>query len=129
MKRISSGSRFEELAGYCRAVVVDDATGSWIFVSGTTGYDYRDHTIADDVTAQTHACFANIEAALARAGATLADLVRIRVFLTDADDLLAAAAVIGEKCRANPPANTTVVTQLVAPEMKIEIEVTARRAH
>ena len=128
MRRISSGSQFEDLAGYCRAVVVDDPGGKWVFVSGTTGYDYKAHTISSDVVEQAEQCFVNIEAALSEAGATLADLVRIRVFLSDAADLTAVAGVLGAKCRANPPANTTVVSQLVAPEMKVEIEVTARVA-
>ncbi len=126
VKRISSGSRFERLAGYCRAVVVADAAGKWVFVSGTTGFDYDRHTISDDVVEQTEQCFANIERALAAAGASLADLVRIRVFLADAADVDAILPVIGARCRAHPPANTTVVSRLVDPRMKIEIEVTAR---
>lgn len=129
MKRISSGSRFEALAGYCRAVVVDDPAGAWVFVSGTTGFDYAAHTIADDVVAQAEQCFSNIEAALAEAGATLADLVRIRVFLADPRDLEHVAPVLAKRCGAHPPANTTVVTALVDPRMRIEIEVTARTRH
>lgn len=126
MQRISSGSHFEELAGYCRAVVVDDATGKWVFVSGTTGFDYAKGTIEPDITAQTQQCFANIETALAEAGGGLQHLVRIRVFLADVEELSEALKVIGQSCRPHPPANTTVVSALVDARMKIEIEVTAR---
>ena len=78
-RRISSGSSFEELAGYSRAVV----DGEWIFVSGTTGFDYRAGTISDDIAEQTEQCFRNIEWALKEAGSGMAEVVRIRVILTD----------------------------------------------
>ena len=81
-KKISSGSKFEKIVGYSRAVV----DGDWIFVSGTTGYDYKNHTISDDIVEQTEQCISNIK-----------------------------------------PANTTVVTGFVDDQIKIEIEVTARR--
>ncbi len=122
-ERISSGSSFEELAGYARAVV----DGPWVMVSGTTGFDYAAGTIDDDVVAQTRQCFRNIATALDQAGASLDDLVRIRIYLADAADFERVAPVIGEHCRAARPANTTVIAQLVDPRMKIEIEVTARR--
>ena len=122
-QRISSGSSFEELAGYSRAVV----DGDWIFVSGTTGYDYKAGTISADVAEQTRQTFRNIAAALEQAGSSLADLVRIRVFLADPADFGVVAPIVGEHCRAARPANTTVVTPLVDPRMKIEIEVTARK--
>jgi len=121
--RISSGSTFEELAGYSRAVV----DGDWVFVSGTTGFDYTAGTIAEDVIAQTEQCFRNIEAALAEAGSGFEDMVRIRVFLAERADFERVAPVIGRYCRAAGPANTTVVAPLVDPRMKIEIEVTAKR--
>src|SRR5216117_3352753 len=79
---ISSGSTFEREIGYSRAVV----DGDWIFVSGTTGFDYVTMTIADDVVAQTEQCLRNIEAVLAQAGASLADVVRVRYMLPNADD-------------------------------------------
>ena len=80
---ISTGSTFEELAGYSRAVV----DGAWVFVSGCTGFDYAAGTISDDVVEQTHQTFRNIEWALAEAGASLADVVRVRLFLDSRDDL------------------------------------------
>ncbi len=120
---ISSGSSFEALAGYSRAVV----DGEWVFVSGTTGFDYKAGTIAADVVAQTEQTFRNIEAALGEAGARLADVVRVRIFLADRGDFDAVVPVVGRYFAAIRPANTTVISQLVDPRMKIEIEVTARR--
>ena len=125
--RISSGSTFEQLAGYARAVVLPDPGGDWILVSGTTGYDYATMAIDDDVEAQTRQCFANIDTALSEAGSSLADLVRIRVFIADAAEFERVARIVGEHTRAALPANTTVVTALTAPQMKVEIEVTARK--
>lgn len=126
--RISSGSSFEELAGYARAVVLPDPGGDWILVSGTTGYDYASGEISTDAVEQTHQCFRNIEKALGEAGASLDDLVRVKVILTSQTDFEAVAPVVGSYCRAARPANTTYIAALVAPEMKVEIEVTARRA-
>lgn len=119
---ISSGSRFEELAGYSRAVV----DGEWVFVSGTTGFDYRTGTIAADVVAQTEQTFRNIERALAEAGASLEDVVRVRVFLAEARLFERVAPVLGRVFRDVRPANTTVVAPLIDPRMKVEIEVTAK---
>ncbi len=121
-RRIFSGSPFEELAGYARAVV----DGDHVLVSGTTGFDYTTMTIPEDAAAQTEQCFRNIEAALAEAGAGLEDLVRIRVYLAAREDFDAVAPVVGRHCRAARPANTTLVAPLVDPRMKVEIEVTAR---
>ena len=118
---ISSGSSFEELAGYSRAVV----DGEWVFVSGTTGFDYARGTIADDVAAQTEQALHNIEAALAEAGALLADVVRIRVYLVDRADFETVAPIVGRWFRDIRPANTTVVSALCDARMKIEVEVTA----
>ncbi|MCH9020267.1 MAG: RidA family protein [Proteobacteria bacterium] len=119
---ISSGSSFEELAGYSRAVV----DGEWVFVSGCTGFDYAAGTISDDVVEQTHQTFRNIESALAEAGASLADVVRVRVFLDSRDDFPQVAPVLGELFGDIRPANTTVIAPLVDARMKVEIEVTAR---
>ncbi len=126
--RITTGSVFEEQAGYARAVVLPDPGGDWVMVSGTTGYDYALGDISPDVADQARQCFKTIAWALGEAGASLGNLVRVRVMLADARDFAAIAPVVAEHCRAARPANTTVVTGFVAPEMKIEIEVTARKA-
>ncbi len=120
---ISGGSTFEALAGYSRAVVDDD----WIHVSGTTGFDYATMTIVDDLAGQTHRCFANIEAALREAGASLDDVVRVRYLLVDPADFAKVAPIFGRYFAAARPAATAEVVGLIDPRMKIEIEVTARR--
>lgn len=125
--RIYSGSVFEELAGYARAVVLPDPGGDWIEVSGTTGYDYSTGEISEDPLEQTRQCFRNVERALSEAGAGLEDLIRVRIFFTDQRDFEGIAKVVGEHTRAARPANTTVVCALTKPEMKVEIEATARK--
>lgn len=125
--RIFSGSSFEELAGYARAVVLTDPGGDWVLVSGTTGFDYRTMTISPDVAEQTRRCFVNISEALGRAGTTLEDVVRIHVYLAEANDFQKIAPIVGEHMGKARPANTTVVAQLVDTRMKVEIEVTARK--
>lgn len=120
---ISSGSSFEKLAGYSRAVV----DGDWIFVSGTTGFDYARMAIPKGVVAQTEQCFENIAAALDKAGGSLADVVRVRIFLGSRKDFAAVAPVVGRHFAKIRPANTTLVTGFVDPRMKIEIEVTAKK--
>ncbi len=127
-KRISSGSKFEEVAGYSRVAVVPDAGGDWVFVSGTTGFDYALMTIDKTVEAQAHRVFRNISDALGRAGSHLNDVVRIRVFLANAHDFDKVAPIIGQYMHAALPANTTVVAPLVDERMLIEVEVTARKA-
>ena len=122
-KLISTGSKWEEIAAYSRAVV----DGDWVFVSGCTGFDYAKHAISDDVVEQAHQSFRNAEDALTRAGATLADMLRVRIYLADRADFAAVAPVIGRYCAQARPANTTVIAALVDPAMKIEVEVTARR--
>ena len=122
-RRISSGSSFEEIAGYSRAVV----DGDWVFVSGTTGFDYRTGAISEEVALQTEQCFRNIQWALEQAGSGMADLVRIRIYLANAADFAAVAPIVGRWCREARPANTTIVSALVDPRMKIEIEVTAKK--
>lgn len=120
---ISSGSPFEAQAGFSRAVV----DGDWIFVAGTTGFDYAQMSIVDDPAAQAHQAFRNIEKALAEAGATLADVVRVRYYVPDAADWPAIVPVLGEVFGTIRPAATALICGLVDPRMKIEIEVTARR--
>ncbi len=122
-KLISSGSKFEKLAGYSRAVV----DGDWVFVSGSTGMDYAAGAISDDVAEQTHQTFRNINAALAEAGATLADVVRVRVFVDQRGDFETVAPILGEYFGDIRPANTVAIAPLVDARMKVEIEVTARK--
>lgn len=122
---ISSGSTYEAQWGYSRALVQGDD----IFVSGTTGFDYRTMTIAPDAEAQARQAFANIEVALAQAGASLADVLRVRYYVPDPADWPAVGAIAGEKLGAVRPAATAIVCGLVDSRMKVEIEVTARRRH
>jgi len=119
---ISSGSSFEKEAGYSRAVV----DGEWIFVAGTTGFDYARMTIAEDPAEQARQAFRNIEAALAEAGASLADVVRVRYYLPNPADWPAIVPVLGEVFGSIRPAATALFCGLVDPRMKVEIEVTAR---
>ncbi|MBE7941537.1 MULTISPECIES: RidA family protein [Ramlibacter] len=120
---ISSGSPFEQDIGYSRAVV----QGEWVFVSGTTGFDYATMAIADDVAAQARQALHNIQAALAEAGASLADVVRVRYLLPRAEDFPATWPVLQEFLGGVRPAATMMQVGLADPRMKIEIEVTALR--
>ncbi len=120
---ISSGSAFEKVAGYSRAVV----DGDWIFVSGTTGFDYAKMSISDDVIEQTHQTFRNIEAALKQAGSSLKDVVRARYIIVNPADWEKVAPVFGQYFGDVRPASTAIVCGLVDAKMKIEIEVTAKR--
>lgn len=121
-KLISSGSTFEQAIGYSRAVVVD----GWVFVSGTTGYDYATMTISDDVVEQARQCLRNIESALAEAGSSLADVVRVRYLLPDPADFEPCWPVLREHFATIRPAATMQSCALADPRMRIEIEVTAR---
>ena len=121
---ISTGSPFEKTAGYSRAVI----DGDFAFVAGTTGYDYATMTMPADVTGQTRNCFKTIESALKEAGFAMADIVRATYYITDARDADAHFAVCGEVLGdIRPAATLLVVAALYKPEMKVEIEVTARR--
>jgi enamine deaminase RidA (YjgF/YER057c/UK114 family) len=126
---ISTGSPFENAHGYSRAVV----DGDLVFVAGTTGYDYASMIMPEDVGQQTRNIFATITAVLAEAGSTLADIVRAQYFVTDRADCAPVLAVCGEMLgHIRPAAGIYIVAGLLKPEMKIEIEVTARlppRAH
>ncbi|KAH6958341.1 Endoribonuclease L-PSP/chorismate mutase-like protein [Fusarium avenaceum] len=121
-QNISSGSAFEELIGYSRAVV----TGDWVFVSGTTGYDYKSGQISADVTEQADQTMTNIAAALKDAGASVSDVVRVRYILPDRDDFPKTWPVLKKWFGDVRPAATMVQSALMKEEMKIEIEVTAR---
>ena len=126
MKRqwITSGSTYEEQISYSRAVVV----GDWVFVSGTTGFDYATMTIADDVVAQTEQCFQNIAAALPQAGCTLDDVVRVNYVLPDGRDFEACWPVLRKYLGKAKPAAMVITAGLLDPRMKIEIEVMALKA-
>ncbi len=121
---ISSGSSFEDAIGYSRAVA--DADGC-IWVSGTTGFDYGTMTISDDVTVQCEQALHNIEDALAKAGASLADVVQVRYILPERADFEPCWPILRRVFGEIRPAATMIVAGLADPHMKIEIEVTARR--
>ena len=120
---ISSGSSFEAEIGYSRAVV----DGDWVFVSGTTGFDYTAMTIADDLVAQTEQCLQNIAAALALAEASLADVVRVTYVLPPGNDFSACWPTLRKYFGEVRPAAMMISAGLADPRMRIEIEVTARR--
>lgn len=119
---ISSGSTFERDIGYSRAVV----DGEWVFVSGTTGFDYSTMTISDDVVQQAEQCLRNIAAALGEAGATLSDVVRVTYLLPRAEDFPPCWPVLRRWFGEVRPAATMMSVGLADPRMRIEIEVTAR---
>ena len=121
---ISTGSPLEKTVGYSRAVI----DGDFAFVAGTTGYDYTTMTMPADVTSQSRNCFKTIEAALKEGGFEMADIVRATYYITDIVDAEPFFAVCGEVFGEIRPATTLlVVAALFKPEMKIEIEVTAKR--
>mgnify|MGYP001546347202 CR=1 FL=1 len=122
-QHISSGSSFEEAIGYSRAVV----EGDWVFVAGTTGFDYATMTIADDVAEQCAQTCRNIESALNQAGCSADDVVRVRYILPDAADFEPCWPLLKRFFAVARPAATMFVAGLQDPRMKIEIEVTARR--
>lgn len=119
-KAISSGSKFEELAGYSRAV----ADGEWVFVSGTVGAE-PDGSFSADVAAQARRSLAVIAKALAEGGATLKDVVQLRAYLADRADVMAVAAVLRETFSDPRPTNTTVICGFPVDGIKVELEVIA----
>ncbi len=120
---ISSGSPWEALAGYSRAV----AQGDWVFVSGTVGFDRATQAWPESAQAQAETALDIIEAALKQAQAQLVDVVRVRVYVPDRADVAAVSTVLKQRLGAARPANTTVCCALAVPEAKVEIEVTALR--
>ena len=122
-KLVTTGSPFEEKFAYSRAV----AQGDWCFCAGTTGFDYANMSMPEDPADQARNIFLTIGRALEEAGFAMADIVRVQVTVTDPAYWEAAAPVVREFLGEVRPANTTVVSDLVAPEMKIEIEATAYR--
>jgi enamine deaminase RidA (YjgF/YER057c/UK114 family) len=121
-KLISSGSEFESKIGYSRAVV----DGGFVFVSGTTGYDYDSMTISEDVTEQADQCLKNIEKALLEAGSSLSDIVRIRYIFPDREDFQLCWPVFRRYLGSIRPAATMFVAELLDEDIKLEIEVTAK---
>jgi enamine deaminase RidA (YjgF/YER057c/UK114 family) len=120
---ISSGSSFETDMAYSRAVV----DGDWIFVSGTTGFNYASMTISEHVTEQAEQTFQNIQAAMEKAGFSLADVLRVHYILPDAKDFPACFPVLRKYFGEVRPAATMIVSGLADPRMKIEIEVTGKK--
>jgi enamine deaminase RidA (YjgF/YER057c/UK114 family) len=120
---ISSGSPFEAEIGYSRAV----AQGDWIFVSGTTGFDYATMAIAEDIESQTEQCLKNIESALAQAGANLKDIVRVNYVLPNGSEFPKCWPVLRKYFGEVRPAAMMICAALLDPRMKIEIEVTAMK--
>lgn len=123
-KLINSGSVFEEQVGYSRAVVA----GNMVFVSGTTGYDYKSMTISDDIAEQTEQCIKNIEKALFEADASLVDIVRVTYILPNAMEFEKCWPVLKKYFGKIKPAATMISAGLADEHMKIEIEVTAIKA-
>jgi enamine deaminase RidA (YjgF/YER057c/UK114 family) len=120
---ISSGSTFEREIGYSRAVV----EGDWIFVSGTTGFDYDNMTISDDLIEQAEQCFKNIRGALHKADADLKDIVRVIYVLPEASDFQRCWPTFQKYLGEVRPAAMMISAGLSDPRMRIEIQVTARR--
>ena len=120
-KLLSSGSTFEAQIGYSRAVVV----GDWVFVSGTTGFDYSRMVIPDDLLEQTDQCLRNIESALKEAGATMKDVVRVHYILPEAAEFERTWPILRKYFGEVRPAATMICAGLADPRMKVEIEVTA----
>ena len=120
-KLINSGSSFETEIGYSRAVVQDN----WVFVSGTTGFDYSDMSISEHVVEQTEQCFKNIISALSQADASLSDIIRITYIIPIASDFEKCWPVLRHYLGEIKPAATMISAGLADPKMKIEIEVTA----
>ena len=118
---ISSGSTFEQEIGYSRAVV----DGNWIFVSGTTGFDYSTMTISDSLPEQTEQCFRNIEAALRQAGSSLKDVVRVTYVLPNGTEFPECWPILRKYFGEVRPAAMMISAGLSDPRMRIEIEVTA----
>lgn len=120
---VFSGSVYEEMAGYARAVIVGDQ----IAVSGTVGVDFSTGELAKGAVAQTHTAIDTIEKALQEANATLGDITRTRVYVPNPDNVMAVSAVLKERIGFTRPANTTICAALAVPGADVEIEVEAIR--
>ena len=124
--RISSGSSFEAVAGYSRAIVIEHDGYAEVLISGCTGFNYETMTIDPDASVQARQCFANIVKVLAQAGGELEHVVRVRYLLTDPSQFETLAPIFGEHLGASRPAATAMVVGLVEDRMKLEIEIDAR---
>lgn len=122
-QRIKTGVKFEEIASYSRALI----DGDMIYMSGTVGFDYATMTMPGDAAGQTEQAIENIRTTLEKAGAGLADVLRLVVYIPDRADLMTVCEVIGRRFRGIDPANTTVCVPLADPAWKVEIEATARK--
>lgn len=120
---ISSGSTFEAQIGYSRAVV----DGDWVFLAGTTGYDYATMTLPEDVVDQAEKALQNVETALRDAGASLSDVVRVTYILPDPEEFPRCWPVLRKYFGQIRPAATMISAGLVDKRLRIEIEVTARK--
>lgn len=120
--RIYSGSPFEEMAGYARAVV----DGDMVYVSGTTGFNPETMSFPDSVEEQAELCFQNTQRALVQALTSLENMLRIRVFVASREEFDRIKPIIKKYCDAARPANTTVICELAEDRMRVEIEVTAK---
>ncbi len=118
---VSSGSTFEQQIGFSRAVI----DGDWVHVSGCTGFDYATMTMADGVVAQAEQAMANVAAALAEAGASFADVVRVRYYLPDAAEFEACWPVLRRYLGDVRPAATMIECGLIDPALRFEVEATA----
>ncbi|MFV0291696.1 MAG: RidA family protein [Paracoccus sp. (in: a-proteobacteria)] len=123
MRRISTGSPFERTMGYSRAIV----KGPWCFVSGVTGYEYTTISMPEDIADQARNCLVTIRNVLSEAGFSMSDVVRVQYTLTDVAYVEGIIPVLGEFLEDIRPAATMVIADLIKPEMKVEIEVTAFR--
>lgn len=123
-QRITQGSTFEEQIGYSRAVV----DGRWVFVSGTTGYDYSTMSISDDIVEQCRQALRNVDDALTRAGSDADEVVRVRYLLPDVADFEPCWPIVRDYFTVARPAATMMAVGLADPAMKFEVEVTALRS-
>lgn len=121
---ISSNSSFEEAIGYSRAVI----DGNWLFLSGTTGFNYQIMTISENIIEQTEQCFTNMESVLIEAGFSWHDVIRVRYILPNRDDFEPCWPTIKKYLGSVKPASTMIVAGLADLRMKIEIELTAYRS-
>jgi enamine deaminase RidA (YjgF/YER057c/UK114 family) len=123
-KIISSGSEFESKIGYSRAIV----DGDYVFVSGTTGYNYQEMSISENVVEQAEQCFQNIEKVLKEAGSSIKDIVRITYILPNKKNFELCWPVFLKWLDSVRPAATMFEAGLINEDVKIEIQVTARRS-